>query len=305
MKEFYSNGKLLITGEYLVLDGAEAFALPTVFGQSMKVVAIEEKYVYWTCYDADNTVWMDEKISVKEILSDHVVQGSNYLATLVSVLRAAHQQNNQVLTEEGGFRVEAKLTFPRLWGLGTSSTWINNVAQWFNCNPYQLLRESFGGSGYDIACAKHNHPILYKKEHLDQPLVCEVDFYPPFLDKLYFVYLNQKQNSKEGIKKYKENRNNITDEIEKVSTISKAIWQTDSLVEFTYLLQKHESIVEKIIQQLCVQQQLFSDFSGTIKSLGAWGGDFVLVVSEDDPVNYFLSKGYTTILKYSEMIKQL
>jgi hypothetical protein len=28
-KKFYSNGKLLITGEYLVLDGAKAFALPT------------------------------------------------------------------------------------------------------------------------------------------------------------------------------------------------------------------------------------------------------------------------------------
>ena len=30
---FYSNGKLLITGEYVVLDGAKALALPTKFGQ--------------------------------------------------------------------------------------------------------------------------------------------------------------------------------------------------------------------------------------------------------------------------------
>ncbi len=303
MKEFYSNGKLLITGEYLVLDGAEAFALPTVFGQSMRVVAIEEKYIYWTCYDVDDTVWIDEKISIKEILSDNIVEGSSYLVTLVSVLRAAHQQNNQVLTEDGGFRVEAKLTFPRLWGLGTSSTWINNVAQWFEINPYQLLRESFGGSGYDIACAKYDRPILYKKDQLDQPLVRQVDFYPPFLDRLYFVYLNQKQSSKEGIGAYKQKRGKIDSEIEKISTISKVIWQTDSFVEFTYLLQEHESIVEKIIQQQSVQQQLFSDFSGTIKSLGAWGGDFVLVASEDDPTDYFLSKGYSTILKYNEMIK--
>ena len=36
-KEFYSNGKLLITGEYLVLDGAKAFALPTKFGQNLIV----------------------------------------------------------------------------------------------------------------------------------------------------------------------------------------------------------------------------------------------------------------------------
>ena len=34
-KTFYSNGKLLITAEYLVLDGAKAFALPTKFGQNL------------------------------------------------------------------------------------------------------------------------------------------------------------------------------------------------------------------------------------------------------------------------------
>ena len=31
----YSSGKLLITGEYLVLDGAEALALPLSCGQSL------------------------------------------------------------------------------------------------------------------------------------------------------------------------------------------------------------------------------------------------------------------------------
>ena len=29
MEKFYSHGKLLITGEYAVLDGAKAIALPT------------------------------------------------------------------------------------------------------------------------------------------------------------------------------------------------------------------------------------------------------------------------------------
>ena len=36
-KTFYSNGKLLITGEYLVLDGAKALALPTKYGQYLTV----------------------------------------------------------------------------------------------------------------------------------------------------------------------------------------------------------------------------------------------------------------------------
>ena len=32
---FYSPGKLMLTGEYLVLDGASSLALPTMLGQSL------------------------------------------------------------------------------------------------------------------------------------------------------------------------------------------------------------------------------------------------------------------------------
>ena len=34
---FRSHGKLLLTGEYVVLDGALSLAIPTVFGQDLKV----------------------------------------------------------------------------------------------------------------------------------------------------------------------------------------------------------------------------------------------------------------------------
>ncbi len=37
MTTFRSNGKLLLTAEYLVLDGARAIALPTKLGQSLTV----------------------------------------------------------------------------------------------------------------------------------------------------------------------------------------------------------------------------------------------------------------------------
>ncbi|MFT6748973.1 MAG: hypothetical protein ACJAQ1_000901, partial [Flavobacterium sp.] len=38
------------------------------------------------------------------------------------------------------------------------------------------------------------------------------------------------------------------------------------------------------------------------KSLGAWGGDFVMIISENNPKSYFKAKGYETILTYNEMI---
>ena len=35
--KYKSNGKILLTSEYLVLDGAQALALPSKFSQSLEV----------------------------------------------------------------------------------------------------------------------------------------------------------------------------------------------------------------------------------------------------------------------------
>jgi hypothetical protein len=50
-----------------------------------------------------------------------------------------------------------------------------------------------------------------------------------------------------------------------------------------------------------VKEVLFSDFPGSIKSLGAWGGDFILVTKAGDTVKYFERMGYTTIIPWKEM----
>jgi len=42
-RTFYSHGKLLLTAEYVILDGAKALALPTKFGQEMEISPISEK----------------------------------------------------------------------------------------------------------------------------------------------------------------------------------------------------------------------------------------------------------------------
>ena len=67
-------------------------------------------------------------------------------------------------------------------------------------------------------------------------------------------------------------------------------------------LAQHETQMSQILELPQVHQELFPDFKGTIKSLGAWGGDFILVLSKDNPTSYFSSKGYKTILSYADMI---
>jgi hypothetical protein len=36
--------------------------------------------------------------------------------------------------------------------------------------------------------------------------------------------------------------------------------------------------------------------------LGAWGGDFVLATGGEKEKQYFIQKGFTTVLSYAEMI---
>ena len=68
------------------------------------------------------------------------------------------------------------------------------------------------------------------------------------------------------------------------------------------MIDKHEAIIAKLIQQTPVKELLFSDFNGSIKSLGAWGGDFVLATSQTNPTDYFKAKGFETVIPYNEMV---
>jgi mevalonate kinase len=296
---FYSNGKLLITGEYVVLDGAKALALPTKFGQDLVVVSSPQKTIQWKSLDADGSVWFETEISLEAIaskkLSEHPIEN-----TLIEILHTASKMNPQFLSGEG-HEVTTHLTFPKSWGLGTSSTLINNIAQWLDIDAFELLRESFGGSGYDIACAQNDTAIVY--QIIDsKPVVEPVIFNPPFAEKLYFVYLNKKQSSKSAIASYNSKRKNLESVVPKIDALTEIILNAESLDEFVAAIEKHEEILSEILEIPTVTQSLFPDFNGTVKSLGAWGGDFILVAADENPSRYFAAKGFEVVVPFSEMI---
>ena len=197
--------------------------------------------------------------------------------------------------------VETKVTFPRDWGLGTSSTLISNIASWAEINPYELLEATFGGSGYDIACATHKTPITYQRNGFS-PNIQEVNFKPNFEDRLFFVYLNEKKNSRDAITSYRNLNFNKTQLLSAINNITDKILSCTSLKEFEHLLNQHEKILSKTLQVPTIKSILFADYSHTIKSLGAWGGDFVLAIGTEEDMVYFKNKGYHTILPYQKMI---
>jgi mevalonate kinase len=301
-KTFYSNGKLLITGEYLVLNGAKAFALPTKFGQSLNIEETTNQTINWKSYDQDGSVWFEDEILFSEIKNGPTAETESRKNTLIRILHHSYKLNPEFLNTDTGYTISTELSFPRKWGLGTSSTLINNIAQWLNIDAFELLNKSFGGSGYDIACAQNNGPILYYLEQ-GKPKIERVTFNPDFTYHIYFVYLNKKQSSKAAIANYKALRtHNLEKIIAKNDIITFDILEAKTIEAFTAAIQKHEAEMSVILETNTVKETLFPDFNGTLKSLGAWGGDFIMAISEEDPSDYFALKGYQILLPYKEMI---
>ena len=219
----------MLTGEYLVLEGATALAVPTKFGQDLSVEKIKEPQLIWGSFTHTGDCWFEAvfelpKLRLVNATFNSEKEGSaDFIAeTLQDILVEARKLNPEFLQSEQGFLVKTNLTFPRDWGLGTSSTLINNIAQWAKVDAFQLLWNSFSGSGYDIANAQYNTPILYGVKN-QKPEVKQVDFLPRFSDQLFFVHLNKKQDSKDGIARFKEKRKKIHNEIQLVSEISRQL----------------------------------------------------------------------------------
>ncbi|MFN7120266.1 MAG: GYDIA family GHMP kinase [Saprospiraceae bacterium] len=297
---FHSHGKLLLTGEYFVLDGALALALPTELGQSLQVTENESNEISWTSYDADGSVWFDATLAP----SDSPQGGEPTLQRLLQILQAMEQQKPGFFQQFQGLQIETRLDFPRTWGLGTSSTLIANLAQWAGIDPFLLLKNTFGGSGYDIACAMAQRPIIYQLNN-SQPFYKEIAYSPPFIKNLYFIYLGKKQDSRQGIVHYWEKVKNQPDLIKIISNITQQFIDCQELSIFEKLILQHERLVSQTLELPRAKDLYFKDYWGEIKSLGAWGGDFILATSNKNDTEtklYFNERGFETVIPFENLI---
>jgi mevalonate kinase len=298
-QKYYSHGKLLLTGEYLVLDGAKALAIPCQYGQHLEVTPTGDSISTWHSFDHQNKAWLKLHFDLDQVVK-HKIEGKDDVEKrLFQILREAYLLNPKAFTQNYNFKT--RLEFPKNWGLGTSSTLIANLAKWADVNPYKLLANTFGGSGYDIACAEASGAVVYQIDN-DNPKLDEAQIPNHLKPFIFFVHLEQKQNSREAISNYKAVKPiDLQKSISEINSITKAFQEAGSLESAQELMARHEQILSEILRIETVKSQWFSDFDGGIKSLGAWGGDFIMVLCKADPSAYFINKGYNTILSYQEM----
>jgi len=312
MSLYQAHGKFLLTGEYLVLKGALALALPLKLGQNLQVslADTDTHRLHWMASQPDKhwfSVLFDTD-TLEPVSTDDPAKAEK----LSSILKAVRQLKSDAFLG-CDMRFHTHLDFNPEWGLGSSSTLIANLARWANVNPYELLKMTFGGSGYDIACATAEGPIYYEiKTEVPEPIegptpmVEPIHFTPPFADHLFFIYQGQKQSSSKEVKAFlaKANPIDLQKDIEAVSEISRAVPKCESLDEFGLLMQCHERIIARCIGQEPVQKR-FPGFEGVLKSLGAWGGDFILAATEwteNQVKEYFKRKGLEVFFGYKKMV---
>lgn len=307
-QEFYAHGKLLISGEYLVLKGALALAVPTKQGQSLSANtdAATPGVINWKSMDHTGKVWMQADLDARTLQPKGTVNGNaEAVNTLARIIASIRKQRPQYLTA-GGIHISTTLEFPLDWGLGSSSSLLSNLCRHAQADAFKVNSEVFSGSGYDIATATAHAPILFRIDD-EGPIFDSVHFFPPEPQQFMFVHLGQKQNSRVAITQFLATVGDkkLFNETETISEISEALLFCDDLADFIVLLDEHEEMMQYVLQEEKIRTARFPDFPGVIKSLGAWGGDFVLAVADTDPadmVRYFHNKDLRTVIPYNDMV---
>jgi mevalonate kinase len=299
---FRSNGKLLLTAEYLILDGALGLAVPTKLGQSLKVTDAEGDLLHWENLDENGKVWFHGVFNMQT--ATIVSSTSKPIAEELLRILAETTKLNPLFSLQGK-AVICELEFPLNWGLGSSSTLRINLAKWADVSPFDLHRATSSGSGYDIAAGMAASPVLFSvsKGYNAE----EIDYQPPFTDQLFFVYLNKKQKSDKEVASYSSLKRelDVNYASSAISALTHRFLKADDLEDFELIIKEHELFMSLVLQRPTIKETLFQDYElGEIKSLGAWGGDFILATgkSEDLVRNYFREKGYQTVLSYSNLI---
>ena len=303
--QFYSNGKLLLTAEYLVLKGAEAIAFPLKRGQSLDIQKADfSGQLQWNTYYNDKNIFHGLfSLKKKKFISASEKNISSYLG---SILKNISEEISRKINSTG-LTINTFLDFPFEWGLGNSSSLINNLAAWLQIDPFELNNRISYGSGYDIACARSNRPIIYRKNG-NYPDYKEVAFNPSYKNNIYFIYTGNKQNTRKEVKKYldlnQEKEQSIF--LRELQSINHEIINSNNIATFENAITEHEKLISNILQEPTIQEQTFPDFPGKIKSLGAWGGDFILVTwkkRRKELSEYFNRRNMNILFSWDELIK--
>jgi len=303
MNTLEARGKLLISAEYMVLHGSQALAIPLNKGQSLQRMnsGIRTRFSWKAFHEQD--LWFEAEFNpfTLAIVSTSDPRKAAYLQGL---LRAVIDVNPIFQKELCEWDVETRLDFSPAWGWGSSSTLTALLARWAGIDPLDLHFRISHGSGYDVACALADSAIVYGLRE-DGPQARAVPFHPSFADQLYFVWLGSKQPTSPHLAEMNGRITPDTKDVHHFTALTQGMLKSRQLSEFRMFMEEHEARLSELIGMERVAQTRFPGLQGSVKSLGAWGGDFVMVATEQDPkalYNYLDEIGFRTRFRYMDLV---
>ncbi|MBW7840086.1 MAG: hypothetical protein H3C36_10725 [Chitinophagaceae bacterium] len=293
--KFFASGKLLLFGEYLVLRGAQSMALPLSSGQELQITANPSGGIQWEAFEFGNqwlTIHFSNDLKILETNDTEKARTAQKFLELIS----AH---STVTIRDLHLRFD--LDFHRHYGFGTSATLTSLLSQWSGVDPYYLMQQTFGGSGYDIAAATAAMPFIYSQENKIEK---EFRLADAITSHLLFVYLGKKQISAGEVAAFKK-KVTTKDQLHEMNQIVEAASQCTSIIDWEKLMMQSEALMSSILHFPTVKAQLFPDYPYAVKSLGAWGGDFVMATFRDisEAKKYFQQKQKQPIFTFKELAK--
>jgi mevalonate kinase len=297
---YHANGKLLLTGEYLVLHGAKAIAVPLNLGQQMVVSNTNSSdTLHWEAF-YKNQVWFTCELNPE----DFSVRNTSHpeKSVVLSQIFKTIKSLNPEFAPQAGIKFETTLESNPEWGFGSSSTLISLLSQWTGVDPFKLNELVFQGSGFDIACAMADGPIIYVRNKPSEPI--DLDY--PFANQLFLVYSGIKKKTAAEVSDFLKERKVSDQQIEEGSVLSNEFSRCSDQDEFNLLIRQHEKLISNLTGRLPIKPEFFADFKGEVKSLGAWGGDFFLASTNKltfvEVRKYFENKGLMEVFKWGDLI---
>lgn len=301
---YYSRGKLLLSGEYLVLKGATALAVPLKKGQELKIIQTGDPgKLSWESKEGGKT-WFSASYALPffDIDTTTDLNTAEYLA---EHFQAIMKLNPEFREQCAGRKVVSNLEFKRAWGFGSSSSLVSNLAHWSEVDPFELNRLVSQGSGYDVICARQNGPVFYTLDN-DTYSVKEIDLNPSITRHIYFVYLGKKENTANSVKGFLNTyKRSLRNETQLISDLSLHLGQANTIEDFEFYMREHEQIMAALLKRKTLNDETFKNLNGEAKSLGAWGGDFAMLTwngSEEALKTYLSIKKLNTFFSYNDLV---
>lgn len=298
MLNYRANGKLLLTSEYAITQGAKGLAVPTTKGQSLRIGSENsDDAIIWESLAHDGTTWFSARLmpgTLEVIESTDADIAARLVENLQIVLK-----NTDLLEQPKRFTTQ--LEFPNEWGLGSSSSFTSLLAQCAGVNALEQFRTVHGGSGYDLACATADGPIVYQlqdEEGIVRPATIDFDF----TDDLGFVYLGNKQLTSESLNLVQRKPFSLA-QIETFNDFTDAFLNATHVDDLERVIEEHESILSEHLGLPKVKEKHFSSYPGAAKSLGGWGGDFTMVTRFASSRKWLTDNGYKIIFPFKSLVQ--